>query len=734
MFYAHTKGSSQEDWQILNDHLRNTAKLALTLNTQPKLDTFIEIISLLHDAGKYSQAFQKRLLGASQFVDHSTAGAQLLLDLADENKSKAFVAKLLAFCITGHHSGLPDYGSIADHYSSPTLCGRLKRPIDDYSAFHYEFSSSEINIPNFLPIKPIRKKGQFSFSFFVRMLYSTLVDADYLETEAFIRGGLDRGNYPTIHDLNNQFNQFISKYKEPVSRINQKRTELLNICLDQADSEPGLFSMTIPTGGGKTYTSLAFALEHAKKHHLRRIIYCVPFTTIIEQNAAVIRTCLGEDNVLEHHSNFDWRDFSRISSAEGADDQTNVALEKLKLASENWDIPIIVTTNVQFFESMFSNRSSRCRKLHSIMDSVVILDEAQMLPQAFLEPCMLGLAELIQNYGTSVIFCTATQPPLNKMMPQTIQQKDLIPEPEETYDFFKRVSVVNLESQTDNELMHKLNSHTQVLCIVNTRKHANGLFGQLEQQGRFHLSTLMCPAHRKSVVEKIKMNLADGRTCRVVSTQIMEAGIDVDFPVGYRALAGLDSIVQASGRVNREGKRNSGTLYVFQPKTDFIKRVPAYIRQTAGIAGIVMEEFEDPISIEALSAYYQLLFDLQDPQNFDRLGIMDHFEKGILDEPDFDFKTAAEKFKMIENDTVSVIIPWDDNAVELIKRLRFIPEPASLLRSLQPYTVNIYPQEFSVLEQYALVEILHERFAVLSSLEEAYNPETGLVIPDDAHG
>jgi CRISPR-associated endonuclease/helicase Cas3 len=735
MFYAHTKEEDRSKWQPLKTHLVNTAKLVKAICDSPALINFAETCGFLHDIGKYSTAFQNRLMGSTKPVEHSAAGAQYIVSKANGDNQKEFLAKLIAYCIAGHHTGLPDYGSPTDHVSESTLSARLKRQIEDYSAFYVEFPDYQFDFPKSLPITSTRKYGEFSIAFLVRMLYSLLVDADFLETEAFINGPKDRGDFPALPQIQKVFTQFLTGFDNPESAINIKRTELLRSCIAQAGSDQGLFSLTIPTGGGKTYTSLAFALAHAKAHKLKRIIYCIPYTSIIEQTARVFRESLKMDCILEHHSNYDWqsKNSQEDTNSEGA--SANTAIEKLKWASENWDIPIIVTTNVQFFESLFANRSSRCRKVHSMMNSVIIFDEAQMLPRDYLEPCMASLAELIVNYKSSVLLCTATQPPLGRFFPKALQPKELVQSPKDVYTFFKRVSVKNLGRQTDEEISRQINAAEQALCIVNTRKHAKGLFDQINEKGRYHLSTLMCPAHRSIVVDQIRKQLAEGKPCRVVSTQVMEAGIDLDFPVGFRALAGLDSIVQAAGRVNRENERNQGTLYVFEPDSVFVKHTPAYIQQTADVARIILSQYEDPISVPALTAYYQELYGIQGKNAFDKNEIMAHFEKGISDEPNFDFRTAAEKFKIIKNDTVSVIVPWDDFANREINKLRYADLQVSFLRSLQPYTVNIYPNEFNALYQTGNIEIIKERFAVLINLEkEVYHPETGLVIPDVVAG
>jgi len=404
----------------------------------------------------------------------------------------------------------------------------------------------------------------------------------------------------------------------------------------------------------------------------------------------------------------------------------------LKLAAENWDIPIVVTTNVQFFESLFANRSSRCRKLHNIAKSVIIFDEAQMLPREYIRPCMYAVYELVQNYGATAVFCTATQPSVEKFLPEGAQLKELADDPHGLFEFYKRVQVKKAGKVSDAELIQRINEQAQVLCIVNTRKHAKGLFDGIVDEGRFHLSTLMCPAHRKKTIAHIRERLKSGLPCRVVSTQIMEAGIDVDFPVGYRALSGLDSIIQAGGRVNREGKQEKGDLYVFESDSIYVKRTPAYIQQGAEVAKMILRENEDPVSIKAIHDYYESLYGLQDQAAFDRKRILDCYEKGT-GELDFDFKTAAEKFRLIEDHTVPVIIRYDDEVVETLKDVHSSEYPAKFSRKLQLYTVNIYEREFQALEGKGLVDLYGDTYNVLNA-PNYYDKKTGLVIPESEGG
>jgi CRISPR-associated endonuclease/helicase Cas3 len=334
------------------------------------------------------------------------------------------------------------------------------------------------------------------------------------------------------------------------------------------------------------------------------------------------------------------------------------------------------------------------------------------------------------------VFCTATQPSLEKFFPSNIQFTELTTNPKELYDFYRRVEVKNLNVLTDEELLKKLNAHEQVLCIVNTRRHAKGLYDQLESGGSFHLSTLMCPAHREQTLKEIRQSLKNGQPCRVISTQVMEAGIDVDFPVGYRSLAGLDSIIQAAGRVNREMKKNKSEMFVFNPKTEYIKRTPIFIMQTAAVAENILRSYAaDPTAIEAIEAYYQMLYKLQDEQFYDAIGVMSFFEKGT-DKPDFDFKTAAEKFKFIDQNTVPIIIPFDENATLLISELQYVLYPGRILRQLQTYTVNVYEMEFEKLQSLGAIHTVSDLYNVLDKdqMEKYYHPKTGLVLPETSSG
>jgi len=339
----------------------------------------------------------------------------------------------------------------------------------------------------------------------------------------------------------------------------------------------------------------------------------------------------------------------------------------------------------------------------------------------------------VTNYNASVVFCTATQPALNRRLPK-VNFTELAPDPQALFDFYKRVQITNIGKTPDMDLLEKIKAYSQALCIVNTRKHAKGLFDELkEDEGSFHLSTLMCPTHRKAVLTEVRERLKTGQPCRVISTQVMEAGIDVDFPVGFRALAGLDSIIQAAGRVNREMKQDVGNMYVFNPETPFIKRTPEFIKQGAAVAENTLRDFvEQPDSKQAIEHYFNFLYNLQSPTAFDVKKILSHFDNGI----EFDFKKAADDFRMIDNNTVAVVIPYDKEAKRLLEQARYHPYPISLARQLQMYTVNIYENEFKKIQSKGVIETINETYEALteSNMTEFYNEKTGLVLPADAGG
>ena len=441
--------------QTILEHLTGTAKKAQQFGNDFGNGDFAYACGITHDIGKFSREFQKRIWEAGPKVDHSTAGA------IEINKGLKDMGLLLAYCVAGHHTGLPDGGSKIDTCDESTLYGRIKRKVPLYGDFIRDVNPECISIPSRPNLIPIQKVG-FSLSFYIRMIFSCLVDADYLDTEEFMHNGkITRNQGTAIELLIDKLNAKLSRFGAPTREINIKRNEILSRCVNMSANEKGLYTLTVPTGGGKTISSIAFALNHARKNKMNRVIYAIPYTSIIEQNAGEFKKIFGEENVLEHHSGFEYTDSDEISDE----------IIQLKLATENWNAPIVVTTNVQFFESLFSNKPSKCRKLHNIANSVVIFDEAQMIPIQYLSACLRCITELVANYGCTVVLCSATQPALGDQFPREIKSREICEHIDEMYSFFRRTQIKNLGILSDEELANRINNEKQILCITSTRKH-----------------------------------------------------------------------------------------------------------------------------------------------------------------------------------------------------------------------------------------------------------------------
>ncbi|ABO49537.1 CRISPR-associated helicase, Cas3 family [Desulforamulus reducens MI-1] len=714
-YYAHSdKEKDKNQWHLLRDHLQGTGVTASTFAKSFGGETIAHVAGLLHDLGKYSPEFQKRLEGHSIKVDHSTAGA------IEGGKRYGLIGKILAYIIAGHHSGLPDWGSVADETS---LEARLKKKLYDYMSF-----SKEINLPvekdiTMPAIRPIVGAG-FSVQFLTRLLYACLVDADFLDTERALNPekAAARVKKYSLKKLSNNLEQYLNNLctKASDTAINRKRYKILANCREKAECEPGLFTLTVPTGGGKTLSSLSFALRHAIRYEKERIFYVIPFTSIIEQNAMVFKRVIGEENVLEHHSNFAYPQEDQWEMENDLADK----LAQQKLATENWDMPVIATTNVQFFESLFAAKSSRCRKIHNLANSVIIIDEAQMIPTGFLKPCLNAVVELVANYHATIVLCTATQPAINKFLPKEIVPVEIIDNPEELYKAFKRVQVHNIGTVSDVELVEKLVSQDQVLCIVNSKKHARILYEGIRGDGTFHLSTRMCPVHRTKVLEMVKERLKEGQVCRVISTQLIEAGVDIDFPVVYRSMAGIDSIAQSAGRCNREGLREMGQVYVFWPEKHGMPR--GWLNRTASLGSMVFKRYEDPLGLEGVKAYFTSLYDV-DAAELDKKCIMEDIREQER-QLRFPFRTIAEKFKLMNDNTSTIVIPWDKYCQKTLAEAESNLFSGSYARKLQRYGVAVYEKEFRELLEFGALEVVGGRFYVLKEdmFDAYYSQETGL--------
>ena len=722
-YYAHSAQDElgnllpYEHWQTLQSHSVNVGEMAAKFARVFEAQEIACQTGQLHDLGKYSLPFQKRLEGETEFVDHSIAGAKIAVE-----RWGNVIGKLMAFCIAGHHAGLANGNGEGDNRR--TLKDRLALRFGADIPVLDNLWQQEIKLPETLSAPPLKADAHypfFSYAFFTRMLYSCLVDADYLDTEAFYlkleNKAVERGSYPDLNSLQHNFNQFINAFRRRIAQapeqteaekrnaaLNRLRSEILDYAVEQAVQAQGLFTLTVPTGGGKTFTSMAFALEHAKRHGMRRVIYVIPFTSIIEQNAAEFRKAfgeLGEQAVLEHHSTFDDGKL-----------QGEATKDKLRLASENWDTPIVVTTAVQFFESLFADCSSRCRKLHNIAGSVIILDEAQMLPLNLLLPIMKAIKELAQNYRCSVVMCTATQPAVqaeNGFYRGFENVREIAPKPTALFDKLRRTTVQHIGTQTDADLLAKLGEHPQMLVIVNNRRHARSLYDQVKHlDGTFHLTTLMCAKHRSQKLDEIRGRLKNGEPCRVIATSLIEAGVDVDFPLVMRAEAGLDSVAQAAGRCNREGKRPSENsfVWIFAPEEQW--KAPPELATQAAVMRLTADSFSDDLlSTQAVAAYFSELYQLKGSELDNKKILKMHNDTG--QSLDFSFQTVADKFRMIESHMQPLIIPFDGEAENLISSLHHADHIGGLLRKLQPYIVQIPEKALVALYKAGRIEPINEK-------------------------
>jgi CRISPR-associated endonuclease/helicase Cas3 len=694
---AHAAKDKDGLWRVphdLADHLRAVANLASQHAHRFHSSDWAFLAGLWHDLGKYRPRFQHYIRQISGFeadahikgeagkAPHSTAGALLACDRF------GLAGRVLAYLIAGHHAGLYDWNS-----DNSNLEYRLQQENsrDEFNEALAQHPPVDIlDHGTFFPDLRAIPGGKDGFSLWIRMLFSSLIDADRLDTEAYMDAekSARRSDWPPLLSLIEPFDRaMLSKaITASPTKVNLLRADILHQCREKAQGAPGLFSLTVPTGGGKTLSSMAFALEHAKRHDKRRIIYVIPYTSIIEQTADIFRSIFG-DAVIEHHSN-----------AEAGPDKEN---HKSHLACENWDAPVIVTTNVQFFESLFAAKTSRCRKLHNIVDSIVVLDEAQLLPPEFLQPILDMLNLLSKHYGVTVVLSTATQPALSTRtyfdadnnMRGLDNVREIIDDPDALYLALERVRVRlpvdwNVRESWDT-LAEKITQRGSVLAIVNRRKDALELWQRMPE-GTLHLSALMCGEHRSHIIRQIKARLKEGILTRVISTQLVEAGIDFSFPVVYRAIAGLDSIAQAAGRCNREGELEQGEVVIFIPP----QPAPAgHLRKAEDACRSVLHGHAGkPLERSLFALYFEKFYHAC---NLDAHGIVsllkvDGSTLGI------NFRSAAEKFKLIQDeDSASIIVRYrgpngDDESIEKwLNTLKRKGPDRWLMRKLQRYMVTI---------------------------------------------
>lgn len=684
-YYAHSlAGRPEREWQLLDEHLENSANLAEGF-AGAFAPGWGHLAGLWHDAGKYRSIFQEYIRSDPEAhvrgsVDHSTVGALI----ARERNAPA-----LAFAVAGHHGGIPNHDE---------LMVRLQGKADLLGDARRGGLPGRTDTPA-LPDYPEWLKhaaDRAALSLWTRFIFSALVDADFLDTERFYAGGTERdlGRRPALSELKSRLDGHLVRKSgsAPSSPINEMRRRVLDACRRAAESQPGAFTLTVPTGGGKTLASLAFALDHAVRHGLQRVIVVIPYTSIIEQTAEQYRIALGQDSVLEHHTNVDPKNETRES----------------RLASENWDAPVVVTTSVQFFESLYANKPARCRKLHRVVRSVVVFDEVQTFPANLLAPVRAVLKELTSHYGSTALLCTATQPALLE------HAREVVPDPDREFAVVAgRCQVV--VPQTDvpvtwEALAADVRCHSQAMVIVHRRDDAQVL-AELVGDDCLHLSARMCAAHRSVVLGEVKRRLGSGERCLLVATQLVEAGVDVDFPSVYRAMAGADSLAQAAGRCNREGRGN-GVLKVFIAPT----RPPRGILRTAeGVASVMHKEGRLVLtSPGTFREYFARLYGLSETDTRNVLAL----------ERSQNFEDVARAFEMIPETGAPVVAPYGDWQ-EHVEQVRRFGISRDRMRRLQRFLVSLHQQEVTQLQQAGAVERIADSFWAVVPGYRVYDQRLG---------
>jgi CRISPR-associated endonuclease/helicase Cas3 len=720
-YIAHVRQDG-EAWALhpLDEHLAAVSALAACFARNFGED-WARLAGLWHDLGKYSPAFQSMIQRESGYNpeahiesgprNHSTAGALYAV------KKLGPPGRILAYLIAGHHAGLPDWHG--DQNAGAALSLRLTQNehLDVLPLANIPVDILAPAVPA-IPRIPGSREGAHLW---LRMLFSCLVDADFLDTEAFMAPDKAeaRKQSMSVAQLLECLDAYMATFAgASQTAVNRMRADVLRQCRDKAVLPPGLFSLTVPTGGGKTLASMAFALNHAKQYNKQRVIYAIPYTSIIEQTASIYREIFGEA-VIEHHSSLD------------PDRET----AKSRLATENWDAPVIVTTNVQLFESLFAAKTSRCRKLHNLVNSVIVLDEAQTLPPELLQPCLDILNLLAKHYGVTVVLCTATQPALTEVasfgreLRGLENVREIIDRPQTLFDALKRVSVempADLHTRGDwDAIAAKVGAGgTAALAIVNTRNDCRELWQRLNRLdgGAIHLSASMCGAHRAQCITEIRQRLKADAMVRVVSTQLIEAGVDVDFPVVYRALAGIDSIAQAAGRCNREGRRESGRVVVFVPPKG---APPGQLRRAEETTiGLMAGTSLDPLAPATFESYFRHFY--LSEANWDK-----HDMHGLLVQDaasmEIQFRTAADRFRYVDDADSQPILVWWNDSQSLIGKLRKDGPERWLMRKLQRYSVNL-PRR--VVERLVLTDEVREVWPGIfaQNVDTLYHAHLGVVI------
>jgi CRISPR-associated endonuclease/helicase Cas3 len=688
-YYAHTIEEENEDkWQTVKSHSENVAELVKKFSSQWCTEEYAENLGLLHDVGKYQDDFQCRLRGVNIPVEHSICGASQWLKMQFPESG--------AYCIAGHHSGLPDVGNKTDSADETTLLGRLKRAQQDFSVFSDELTIKDINV---FPAKDAvcmnSNDAKKEYAFWTRMMFSCLTDADFLDTETACNGRADRGVYADFMACREQLNDYISKFQADTP-VKLARDALRRQVMSHTAEKANVYLLNMPTGSGKTLTGMQFAIERAVFEQKKHIIYVIPYTSIIEQNAKIFKDIFGSDAVLEHHCNFDY---------ESVKDK-NIR-EKLRRTAENWDASFVVTTNVQFFESLYGNRSSELRKLHNIADSVIVFDEVHMFPSLYFQPCLEAIKILTGRYHCEAVFMTATMPDFHTWMREFgcdgVKTIDLI-EDKSDFPIFDRCKIENLRALSSERLVSIAQEAENALIVVNSRKAAKQIY-KLIPGKKYHLSTYMTHDDRSATIEKVKESLKKHEHFCLVSTSLIEAGVDLDFDLVFRELAGLDNLLQTAGRCNREGKKAGCKTFAFEFEEEELRPQNKEIPIKQAFCRNVFEKYPDVSLPEAVSYYFNQLYTytLSDRKSMDfkkAISSVSYSSEGV----GFDFMTYAGEFRLIDNNTQPLVIVTDENR-KIVKPLLDALARGGIApkRQLQKYSISLRPYEFDQLNKAGVV-------------------------------
>lgn len=713
-YIGHTSDDGRK--QLLLDHLNGTSKLCRE-NANEFWADIAEFVGQIHDIGKYTSGFQKRINGAENIrVEHAICGAKEVA----KAPPKSYVP-MIEYCVAGHHSGLPDGGKKVDGEEDSTLHGRMKRKTGDYSAYENEVKL-EYPKDNLRELFDAGNQREIieRYSFFTRYLFSCLTDADFIDTERFVTPNTDRGIDGDFQKAYEKVCKKLNSFKIE-TKLQESRSIIQEQVYKSVESNANVYTLNMPTGSGKTLCSIRAALKTAIENKKKRIIYVIPYVSIIEQTAKVFEDIFGDVlPVLQHHSNYDFDDDKN-------EDENEITSEKLKRSCENWDAKLIVTTNIQFFESLYHYKGRRLRKLHNLADSVIIFDEIHMLPIDYIQPCLRAIGYVTKYLNSTAILMSATMPNYDKFMERYMSGVKIENAVKDTslFNVFDKCRYEYIGKCELASLAEKAQEYDNALIIVNKRKTARELYDMCSGN-KYHLSTYMTPLHRSEIIAKIKEDIKNGINTTVISTSLIEAGVDLDFKAVFREIAGIDNILQSGGRCNREGKMDMGDVFVFETdggnyqtkkKSDIIIR--------ANITRNLFEEFENISTDKCIKEYYGRLL------NYKEKKIEENTITAIMGNDlridGIPFRTYAESFNFIDNQVIGIVIPCDENR-GLIKELK--DGKLSVKRNLQRYSASVNKDEFKELFQIGIIETLDCGVCILANTDY-YKSDVGLTLEND---